>query len=197
MLRIRNLSAGGLSSRDSRGPHGQVRVYTGDVATSTRPVILEAVLGSCVAVCLYDPYLSAGGMNHILLPGRAGDERSTRFGQYAMEMLINEMMKHGADRRRFVAKAFGGANVLHALITTLIGDNNAQFVRDFLSAEKIPLVAEWLGGRHPVQVYFQTRTGKARVRCVNCVQCSKVAQAESSYWRAHQGDEISGEITLF
>ncbi|MGD0126281.1 MAG: chemoreceptor glutamine deamidase CheD [Terriglobia bacterium] len=193
MIRVRHVSG----TADTRWKQS-ARVYTGDVATSTRPVVLEAVLGSCVAVCLHDPFLSAGGMNHILLPGRGRDERSTRFGQYAMEVLINELMKHGADRRRLVAKAFGGANVLRGLTKTAIGSDNATFVREFLSAERIPLIAERLGGKHPIEVHFYTDTGKAKVRCVNCAQCSNVVHAESSYWRAHLRDRnLSGEITLF
>ena len=198
MLRIRNLSERPEAHGVRRRLVGSVRVYTGDVATSARPVVLDAVLGSCVAVCLHDPYLSAGGMNHILLPGSGADLRCTRFGVHAMELLINELMKQGGDRRRFVAKAFGGANVLHGLISASIGDRNAEFVREFLATEKIPLVAQRLGGLHPVYVSFKTDTGKARVRCVECSQCSKVAQAEAAYWRSHLADrDLSGETTLF
>jgi chemotaxis protein CheD len=116
----------------------------------------------------------------------------------AAVVLINELMKHGADRRRLVAKAFGGANVLRGLTKTAIGSDNATFVREFLSAERIPLIAERLGGKHPIEVHFYTDTGKAKVRCVNCAQCSSVVHAESSYWRAHLSDRnLSGEITLF
>ena len=193
MIRVRHVSG----TTDAR-LRERARVYTGDVAISTSSVVLAAVLGSCVAVCLHDPFISAGGMNHILLPGRSRDERSTRFGQYAMEVLINELMKEGADRRRLVAKAFGGANVLRGLTMSAIGSDNATFVREFLSAERIPLVAERLGGNHPIEVRFHTDTGKARVRCVNCAQCPKVVHAESSYWRSHLSDkDLSGEITLF
>ncbi len=116
-----------------------------------------------------------------------------------MELLINELMKQGGDRRRFVAKAFGGANVLSGLTTATIGSDNARFVRGFLFAERIPLLAECLGGTHPIQVYFKTDTGKATVRCVDCSRkTSKIAHAEATYWRSHLADrDLSGEITLF
>jgi chemotaxis protein CheD len=201
MLRIRNISRTVRSEAAAGVPlHGKsrVRVYTGDVAISTRPVVLEALLGSCVAVCLHDPRLGAGGMNHILLPGDRRDTRSTRFGVNAMELLINELMKKGADRRRLVAKAFGGANVLPGLRLATIGHDNAQFVLRFLAAEKIPLIAQRLGGTHPVRVSFGTDTGKASVRSVDGSQLPKLIHAEDSYWRAHLADGyVSGEVTMF
>jgi len=174
-----------------------VRVYTGDVATSTRAAVLHTLLGSCVAVCLHDPCLRAGGMNHILLPGSCKDT-STRFGVHAMELLINELMKQGADRRRFVAKAFGGANVLPEMATATIGDDNVEFVRGFLSAERIPLVAERLGGDKAVQLRFSTDSGKAVVHTVDGSRLPFIVSAEASYWRSHLGDaNTCGDITLF
>jgi chemotaxis protein CheD len=176
----------------------RVRVYTGDVAISTQPATLEALLGSCVAVCLYDPCLRAGGINHILLPGGCRDCTGTRFGVHAMELLINELMKQGADRRRFIAKAFGGANVLAGLVSATIGDENAKFVREFLAAERIPLIAERLGGTQAVHLHFKTNTGKATVRTVDGSRLPKLIHSEAAYWRSHLDDkDFSGEITLF
>ena len=205
MIRVRHIS--GDATRTQTPPpvkiqgeahEYRVRVYTGDVAASMRPATLDALLGSCVAVCLYDPRLRAGGMNHILLPGGCQDCTGTRFGVHAMEMLINEMMKQGADRRRFVAKAFGGANVLPGLVTATIGDDNANFVREFLATERIPLIAERLGGNHAVHLHFNTDTGKAVVRTVDGSRLPKIIHAETSYWRSHLADKyVSGEITLF
>lgn len=143
------------------------RIAIGGVAASLAPQRLSTLLGSCVAVCLYDPLLHAGGMNHILMPHAAvcrGCE--TRYGVQAMELLINDLMHLGADRRRFLAKAFGGANVLPAFTTPTIGERNAGFVRDFLQTERIPLQAESLGGDLPMEVIFETHTGRAFVRSV-------------------------------
>jgi chemotaxis receptor (MCP) glutamine deamidase CheD len=175
-----------------------VRVATGDVATSKKPVVMRTILGSCVAVCLYDPSVPAGGMNHILLPGSYLDGRCTRLGVYAMELLINELMKLGGDRRRFVAKAFGGANVMRGLKTATIGDDNAEFVRKFLAAERIPMVAERLGGNHAVEISFSTDSGKAVVRSVDGSQLPKLIRAEDSYRLSRLAETNSfGEITLF
>jgi chemotaxis protein CheD len=200
MIRIRNISQSATPAavRDTVPKESRVRVYTGDVATSTRPVVMHTLLGSCVAVCLYDPLLSAGGMNHILLPGTRLDDRSTRFGVNAMELLINELMKQGGDRRKFLAKAFGGANVMKGLTMATIGDDNAQFVREFLAAERIPMVAQRLGGDQAVHVYFKTGSGKATVHSVDGSRLSRILHAEASYWRTHlDDDKLSGDITLF
>jgi chemotaxis protein CheD len=204
MIRVRNISHHPAQTPATQqgkvhpSLQERVRVYTGDVATTTRPTILEALLGSCVAVCLYDPRLRAGGMNHILLPGGCPDCTGTRFGVHAMELLINELMKQGAIRKRLVAKAFGGANVLAGLVTATIGDDNARFVREFLSTENIPLVAERLGGDKAVQVKFSTDTGTAVVHTVDGSRLPKIVHAEASYWRTHHADTyLSGDITLF
>jgi len=175
-----------------------VCLYAGDVAASQTPLVFHTLLGSCVAVCLYDPLLRAGGMNHILLPNcRAGD-KSARCGIHAMELLINELMKLGGDRRRFVAKAFGGANVLQGISLPPIGERNAEFVREFLALERIPLVAERMGGNHAVHLYFRTDTAKATVHTVDGSILPKVIEEEAGYGNSPFPDKpYSGEITLF
>jgi len=199
MTRIRNISHLTTDGNNVCPPaNSLVRIYVGDVATSTTPIILNTLLGSCVAVCIYDPVLRIGGMNHILLVGTRQNRRGTRFGVHAMELLINELMKQGGDRRRFVAKAFGGAHVVPVLKSSPIGEDNVKFVRRFLDIEKIPLVAHRLGGSHAVHVYFRTDTGKAVLHSVDGSQLPKIIHAENSYRHQHLADtDVSGEITLF
>ena len=199
MTRVKNIShQGTVQDQNHRQSGSQVRIYTGDVATSATPAVLHTLLGSCVAVCLYDPMLRAGGMNHILLPGTRQNRCGTRFGIHAMELLINELMKQGGDRRRFIAKAFGGANVVPGLKASPIGDDNAKFVRMFLERERIPLVAQRLGGCQAVHVYFRTDTGKAVLHSVDGSELPKIIHAENSYRHQHLADRhYSGEITLF
>jgi chemotaxis protein CheD len=115
-----------------------------------------------------------------------------------MELLINELMKLGGDRRRFIAKAFGGGNVLNGMRMPPIGDGNARFVRSFLALEGIPLVAERLGGNHAVHVNFRTDTGKATVHTVDGSNLPKILAAECSYAKPPCPiPPYSGEITLF
>jgi chemotaxis protein CheD len=136
-------------------------------------------------------------MNHILLPTCRAGEKSTRCGIHAMELLINELMKLGGDRRRFVAKAFGGGNVLNSVTTLPIGDDNARFVRKFLATDRIPLVAERLGGNHAVHLYFETDTGKATVQTVDGSKLPKIIMAEQTCRKPNSADKSFGEITLF
>jgi chemotaxis receptor (MCP) glutamine deamidase CheD len=176
----------------------RISLYIGEVAASRSPVVLDTLLGSCVAVCLYDPVLRAGGMNHILLPKCNAGDRNSRCGIHAMELLINELMKLGADRRRFIAKAFGGANVLHRIKMLSIGDENARWVRQFLVTERIPLVAERLGGNHAVHLYFRTDTGKATVHTVDGSTLPRIIGAERSQWKPPAADgAFAGEIRLY
>ena len=176
----------------------RVRLYVGEVAASQPPVVMDTLLGSCVAVCLYDPVLRAGGMNHILLPNCRAGERSPRCGVHAMELLINELMKLGGDRRRFIAKAFGGANVLPGMRMAPIGEINARFVREFLADERIPLAAERMGGNHAVHVYFRTDTAKVTVHTVDGSRLPRIIDAERSYGSSPSFNRsFIGEVTLF
>jgi chemotaxis protein CheD len=176
----------------------RISLYIGEVAASQRPAVLDTVLGSCVAVCMYDPILHAGSMNHILLPNCRVGDTSPRCGIHAMELLINELMKLGGDRRRFLAKAFGGANVLPGIKVPPVGERNARFVREFLVTEKIPLVAQRMGGTHAVHLYFRTDTGKATVHTVDGSSLPKIIAEEKTYCNPLSTYKpYYGEITLF
>lgn len=141
----------------------RVSIYIGEVVVFTRPTVIETVLGSCVAVCLRNPVARVGGMNHILLPG-SDASKASRFGQHAMELLIGELIRHGAERRRLAVKAFGAGHLLPGAISPTVGDLNAAFVREFLERERIPLDGGRLGGTHAVKLAFTTDTGQSLVR---------------------------------
>lgn len=128
-------------------------------------LMLTTVLGSCVAACLRDPVASVGGMNHFMLPGGlAREEAHMRYGTYAMEVLINEILKAGGVRERLEAKVFGGGAVLGNMTRLAIGDSNADFVIDYLRREQIPIVAQDLRGPRARRVNFFPGTGRAMVR---------------------------------
>jgi chemotaxis protein CheD len=157
------------------------RIYIGEVVASATPLLLETLLGSCVAVCLQDPAVRVGGMNHILLPGRCPTDSDPRCGPQAMDFLIERIVALGAHPQRLVAKVFGAGNVVAALQAPTIGDLNAAFVRDYLANVKIPVVAERLGGNHPVHVRFRTDTGWAEVRSVDGSRLPEILVAEAAY----------------
>jgi chemotaxis receptor (MCP) glutamine deamidase CheD len=169
------------------------RIYIGEIVASTTPMVLQTLLGSCVAVCLRDPVTGVGGMNHILIPGRCD---GARCGVNAMELMINAIMQRGGDRRRLVAKVFGGANVLPALQSPTAGEQNAAFVRNFLATERIALVAQRLGGTHAVQVHFRTDTGKTIVHSVNGSRLPSILSAEDAY-RCDAARATDGDTVLF
>ena len=131
-----------------------VKVFPGEFYVTRQPdEILVTVLGSCVSACIRDPVLGVGGMNHFMLAtGRSGawgnnDPQSARFGNFAMEKLINELTKAGCSRERMEIKVFGGGNVIDA--STAVGSDNAEFVLRYLEAEGLRCSAEDLGGSHP------------------------------------------------
>jgi chemotaxis protein CheD len=158
---------------------------------TAEPLILQTLLGSCVAVCLRDPAAGIAGMNHILLPGGC---HSPRCGRGAMDLLIDKMVQLGANRRTLVAKAFGGANVIPGFQSPTVGDENIRFVVQFLAAEKIPLIAQRLGGKHAVQLSFSTDTGKVSVHTVDGSRLPVISREEESYSRTL--DSIStGDVT--
>lgn len=128
--------------------------------------VLSTVLGSCVAACIWDGIAQLGGMNHFLLPasGAGAAAGSLRYGIHAMEMLINDLLKMGAQRNRLQAKLFGGANMSRNLGD--IGTSNAKFAKTFLATEEIPCVAESLGGDSARRVIFRPTTGHARLMIV-------------------------------
>ncbi len=144
----------------------QTYIVQGGHAVGARPSdVISTILGSCVAVCLWDAAARVGGMNHILLPDDAsGRLGALSFGASDMERLINALLKRGAERRRFQAKMFGGAAIVTGLSD--IGCQNADFARGFLKVERIPLVSESVGGRRARQVRFWPASGRAQVRFV-------------------------------
>ena len=139
-----------------------ITIIQGDYAVSSDPaVVMSTVLGSCVAVCLFDVRAGVGGMNHFLLAGTgAARGNDLRYGVNAMELLINELLRAGADRYKISAKLFGGARMTEH--SRDIGESNARFASDFLAQEGIPCLSQSLGGDQARRVQFTPVTGAAR-----------------------------------
>ena len=146
-----------------------LHVNQGEHAVSDCPeTLITTLLGSCVATCLWDPQAALGGMNHILLPdGMGQDLQSRSFGTNAMELLINDLLRRGAQRARLQAKLFGGARMISGLSD--IGEANSRFVEDFCRREGIPCLASSLGGTQGRRVQFWPVSGKARQQYLRAV----------------------------
>jgi chemotaxis protein CheD len=149
-----------------------------------RPI--STLLGSCVAVCLFDPHLRIGGMNHFLLPskmsGKNADEDVILNGDYSMEVLVNGLLKKGSHKSRLQAKAFGGGTIVSS-IRMAIGERNAAFAHEWLDREGIKLVASDFHGPWSRKVVFVPNSGEAFCRRIPTTQASAadVARAEQEY----------------
>ncbi|MBI5435154.1 MAG: chemotaxis protein CheD [Planctomycetes bacterium] len=174
-------------------------IYVGDVRASKEPAEIRTLLGSCVAVCLWDPKTQIGGMNHFLLPDSTEDAMSfepTRFGVHAMDVLIGELMMLGADRRRCVAKVFGAGHVLGVKETAdSVPQRNMAFVKQFCQDEGFRIVASDLGGKDPRIVVFATDTGKAKVKHLPRASVAEKLVEKEAVKR--EEPPKYGDITLF
>ena len=158
----------------------RIHVIQGEYRVSSDPgVVLTTILGSCVAACLRDPQSGIGGMNHFLLPG--GDEAAsgsaaTRYGVHLMELLINELLKHGARRERLEAKIFGGAQTIAQFSN--VGRQNAEFAVRFLTDERITIVSASTGGEQGRKVEFWPVSGRARQHALDNTQTLRTTEWE-------------------
>jgi chemotaxis protein CheD len=125
---------------DANFKNDAVKVLPGEFFVSDEDMLIVTTLGSCIAACLWDRERRIGGMNHFMLPEGQGD--SGRYGSYAMELLINQLMKRGASRSTLEAKVFGGGAVIAAMTSLNVGERNTQFVIDYLQTERIPIVSK-------------------------------------------------------
>lgn len=179
-----------------------VKLLPGEYYVTDKDVLLVTVLGSCVAACIRDCYSGIGGMNHFMLPDAGSDEgnplaASARYGTYAMEILINQLLKLGARRSNLEAKVFGGGNVLDGLTVANVGQRNADFVLQFLKTEKIRVVAQDLVDIFPRKVYFFPKNSKVMVKKLRTMHNSTISQREKDYSSRLQGSGSSGDVELF
>ena len=181
-----------------------VKVLPGEhyVSTAGQEMVVT-VLGSCVAACVWDPHQRIGGMNHFMLPDSGSDvpvDKAMRYGNFAMEELLNDVLRRGARREALEIKVFGGGNVLHSMAgggTVPIGDRNAAFVRRYLNEEGLRIAAEDLGGVHPRRIHFFPRLGKViRLFLKKDVERA-VLTRELSYRSRLQEVPVEGEVELF
>ncbi|MEL4248985.1 chemoreceptor glutamine deamidase CheD [Shewanella xiamenensis] len=179
-----------------------VKIMPGEYYATREGNLIVTVLGSCIAVCLYDLERKIGGMNHFLLPscdnhGNGILAESARYGVYAMELLINDLLKLGARRQFIEAKVFGGGNMLSGLTLHNIGERNAEFVLDYLQIEQIPVIAADLLDIYPRKVYFFPETGLVKVRKIKTMHNSTIMDRESEYRLRIKNLPSSGDVELF
>ncbi|UJP05031.1 MAG: chemoreceptor glutamine deamidase CheD [Nitrosomonas sp.] len=179
-----------------------VKLLPGEYFVTNKDMLLVTVLGSCVAACIRDCYSGIGGMNHFMLPSAGTDEGnpltvSARYGTYAMEILINQLLKLGARRSNLEAKVFGGGNVLDGLTVANVGQRNADFVLKFLKTENIRVVAQDLVDVFPRKVYFFPKNSKVMVKKLRTMHNNTISQREKDYNSRIQKIDSGGDVELF
>jgi chemotaxis protein CheD len=183
---------------DHHFQYDAVKVLPGEYFVSNEDLVIMTVLGSCIAACMWDGPAKVGGMNHFMLPEGEGMEGFGRYGSYAMELLINEMLKMGARRETMQAKIFGGAAVMAGFTTMNVGERNTKFVKDYLATERIPVVSQDVMDVQPRKVCFFPVTGKALVKRLAIAHPESIMVAERRGNAAVVASSTSGgSVDLF
>lgn len=188
--------------RDTRFPHEIAAILPGEFFVSPDPMIVYTVLGSCVSACVRDPFARVGGMNHFMLPkpkdaGTDSWGESTRYGSYAMESLINEILKRGGNKGRLEIKLFGAGKIYDGNID--VGARNAEWVMDYLRAEGLSACKTDLGDVYPRKIYYFTESGRVLMKKIERVKNHTIAERESEYAAKIQSKEQAPaeDVTLF
>lgn len=176
-----------------------VKVLPGEYFVTGQNIVICTVLGSCIAACLWDRALNIGGMNHFMLPEGDSADASGRYGSYAMEVLINEMIKLGARRENMQAKIFGGGQVMANFTTMNVGERNTDFVTQYLQTERIPIISEDVLDIYPRKVVYFPATGKAMVKRLAHAHPEKLVAQERAGGSAAQlaKTNAGGSVDLF
>ena len=185
---------------DAHFRNDAVKILPGEYFVHDEDMLIMTTLGSCIAACLWDRHAKIGGMNHFMLPdglGGAGNDHG-RYGSYAMELLINELLKRGATRGTLEAKVFGGGAVISGMNTINVGERNTSFVLDYLKTERIPVLSKDVLDVYPRKVCFLPASGKAMVkRLAPSNPEAIVAQERAAAQKAAPAASAGGSVDLF
>jgi len=191
---------------DPQVDHWTVKILPGEYYVTRADDAGSTVLGSCISACVRDPLKNVGGMNHFMLPEDASTGPNnwldpaiglaTRYGSYAMENLINDLLKLGATRERLEIKVFGGGRVLTGM--TDVGARNIDFVRSYIKLEGYRIAAEDLGGTQPRKVVYFPASGRVKMRRLRPVENRIISHHEQLYL-ASIGSKAAGggDVELF
>ncbi len=193
------------SSWDNRLGCWMAKILPGEFYITTADEGITTVLGSCISACIRDPVVRIGGMNHFMLPEDTTQGKSawldacaglaTRYGSFAMESLINGLLKLGARRERLEVKLFGGGHVLRAALE--VGDRNIQFARQWLRTEGFHISAEDVGSDVPRRIIYIPSTGKVQVKHLRSADSSDIAAREQQHLRSFATQPANNDIELF
>ena len=174
------------------------RILPGEYYVSSNNEVIATILGSCVSACIRDVRTGIGGMNHFMLPeggeGRDPANLATRYGSFAMEHMINDIISNGGRRENFEIKLFGGGRVLPTV--TDVGKRNVEFAREYLLREGLRITSEDVGDTYPRKLLYFPATGRVLMKKMP-VRKDNIVQREMEYQRSLQAKPVTGEIDLF
>ena len=159
---------------DSHFQKDIITILPGDLYVSSEDIFISTVLGSCISIAFFDKENGIGGLNHFMLPRtskmmESNQDEAGRYGEFAMELLINEMIAKGAERKNIQAKIFGGGNILadsNSNNKNMTGINNINFALNFLKNENINIAANDTGGMYARKIYFNPPTEKVYLKYI-------------------------------
>jgi chemotaxis protein CheD len=178
------------------------KILPGEYYVTCNDEAITTVLGSCISACVRDPQRGIGGMNHFMLPEETHREwrdpqigLATRYGSYAMESLVNDLLKHGAARERLEVKLFGGGRILTSM--TDVGARNIEFIHGFVQLEGYRIAAEDVGGTQPRKIVYFPAEGRVRVRRLRAIENRSIADREQIYLATLGRQADGGAVELF
>lgn len=189
---------------DDRFHRNAVKLLPGDYYACDGGEVIVTVLGSCISACVYDEVLNIGGMNHFMLPNEfrqenqknkvepTDDSNAARYGNVAMERLINEIIKLGGNKSNMKAKIFGGGQITHSTID--VGEGNIAFSREYLGLEGVEIISEDVGGQWPRKVYFIPSTHDVFVKRIERMNNNTIVTRENSYMDSLNKTEQQGQV---
>lgn len=181
------------------------KILPGEYYVTTNNEAITTVLGSCISACIRDRFFGVGGMNHFMLPISEGGtwaggevdptSMATRYGNFAMEHMINEILKQGGHKKNLEVKVFGGGQILQSM--TDVGRGNIEFVHTYLSTEGIEIVSEDVGDIYPRKIIYYPATGRVRLKKLKDLHNNTVVQREQAYRKDIVQEPVAGEVELF
>lgn len=181
------------------------KILPGEYYVTSNHEIIVTSLGSCISACVRDRIFGIGGMNHFMLPanyaesddnwGSRKDNLANRYGNYAMENLINDILKNGGLRENLEVKIFGGGKILAKM--TDVGARNISFIEQYIHTENLKLAAKDVGSEFPRRVVYDPITGKAKVKKLRSLSNNTIIEREKRYLQNIQESSVTGDIELF
>ncbi len=179
------------------------RVQPGEYYLTKEEEIISTVLGSCVSACVRDPMVGVGGLNHFMLPTGHGEGSwstttaagANRYGNFAMEHMINDIINAGGRREHLEFKVFGGGRMIQGMAD--VGKRNVAFIKEYRATEGFKIVAEDLGSVYPRKLLFSPISGRVRVKKLRALLTATIAERDIEYEQTLTRKPISGDVELF